>query len=190
MPHPPRHIYCTACWHCHRYIYVFHDGLGGVVLFDEKGGGWPKHHCDDGLVIAIDQVKRYESSPAQKLRRIRSEAAERKRESACPTHVLLAEAEPRRSLLVAGAQFCELRADSPYQEEVYFFVPQKLVKVMKKWTLVEIVCKCVVRGGDKLFFLDEVTPFFEESKRFTSLAPREIEFRESIVIQGRLRPRR
>ncbi len=38
-------IYDTACRHCSNQIVVYQCNHGSVVLFEQRGYGWPRHHC-------------------------------------------------------------------------------------------------------------------------------------------------
>jgi len=37
----------TICRHCGQKVFFYQNGFGSKVFFDELGGEWPKHDCNN-----------------------------------------------------------------------------------------------------------------------------------------------
>lgn len=171
QPYPPRHAYCVQCWHCRRHIFVFHDGNGGVVLFDELGRGWPRHECAGRELLEAEAVQHYRNSPARRIDRVRAQKKPDMGQECFEAHVVIQAGRPLREISIGADEFAEIIGCTPDDKDIHFFVPKKLLHKICEMTLVEIHCKVIARGDGRVVFLDWIVPFFSESAALRSLAP-------------------
>ena len=76
-----------------------------------------------------------------------------------------------REVGIGANEVAEIIGSTPYDEDINFFVPKKLLHKIREMTLVEMHCKVIARGDGRVVFLDWIVPFFSEAGALRSLAP-------------------
>ena len=141
------------------------------MLFDELGRGWPRHECAEQELLEAEAVQHYRNSPARRLDQIHAQKKPNMGQECFEAHVVIQAGRPLHEISIGADEFAEIIGSTPRDENIYFFVPKKVLHKIREMTLVEIRCKAIARGDGRMVFLERIVPFFSEAGTLRSLAP-------------------